>query len=74
MEIPPPPEEGQEPVEIDEERKAKEFAMYSEFATSHKAMLEQIASNLQQFRGQQQELLGKEKPLWPYVMTPEQVE
>ena len=46
MDFPPPPEEGQEPVEVDEERKKKELGMYSEFATAHKLMLDQIAKNL----------------------------
>jgi len=48
--------------------------MYSDFAKDHKLMLETIATNLQIYREQKNELLGKELPLWPYVMTPEQQE
>jgi hypothetical protein len=46
MDIPPPPEDGAEPVEIDEERKEKEFKMYSDFASTQKEMIEGIAVDL----------------------------
>lgn len=36
MEILPPPEDGSEPEPIDEERKAKEFKLYTEFAKEQK--------------------------------------
>lgn len=36
MDIPPPPEDGSEPLPIDEERKAEEWKMYDDFALSQK--------------------------------------
>ena len=46
MEILPPPEDGSEPEPIDEERKAKEFKYYTEFAKEQKKNILKLAVDL----------------------------
>lgn len=36
MDLPPPPEDGSEPLPIDEDLKAQQFKFYDDFATSFK--------------------------------------
>ena len=42
MDIPPPPEDGSEPLPIDEERKKEEFGMYDKFASELKEQVDEI--------------------------------
>ena len=50
MDLPTPPEDGSEPPAIDEERKAAEFKLYDDFATTQKEMVEELAADLANFK------------------------
>jgi hypothetical protein len=42
MDIPLPPDDGSEPLPIDEDRKKEEYAMYDKFATEIKSQVDEI--------------------------------
>lgn len=71
MDIPSPPEDGSEPPAIDEERKAKEFKLYDEFAVSQKNMVEELSADMQVYYSQKVKALGKAKALWAVNVDPE---
>lgn len=50
MDLPTPPEDGSEPPAIDEERKAAEFKLYDDFATTQKETVEELAADLANFK------------------------
>ena len=74
MDIPAPPEDGTEPVPIDEERKAAEFKMYEDFAYGYKLEIEETAADLMEYHVQKDDAGKKLHPLWPIERTPEEKE
>jgi hypothetical protein len=65
MDLPTPPEDGSEPPPIDEERKASEFKLYDEFATTQRDMVDELACDLANFKKQKVEAASLAEPLWP---------
>lgn len=72
MDLPVPPEDGSEPPPIDEERKAKEFKFYDDFALELKNMVTSAASDLQQFKGEYSAAQQNLKQLWPVPIDPDE--
>jgi len=72
MDLPVPPEDGSEPPPIDEERKAKEFKFYDDFALELKNMVTSAASDLQQFKGEYATSQQNLKQLWPVPIDPDE--
>lgn len=72
MDLPVPPEDGAEPPPIDEERKAKEFKFYDDFALILKNLVTSAASDLQQFKGECAAAQENLKQLWPVPIDPEE--
>jgi len=72
MDLPVPPEDGSEPPAIDEERKAKEFKFYDDFALVLKNLVTSAASDLQQFKGESSAAQQNLKQLWPVPIDPDE--
>jgi hypothetical protein len=72
MDLPVPPEDGSEPPPIDEERKAKDFKFYDDFALVLKNLVTGAASDLQQFNGESAAAQRNLKQLWPVPIDPEE--
>ena len=74
MDIPLPPEDGSEPVPIDEERKAAEFQLYNDFADEIKERVDSISTDLVLYRAMREEADDMVQPLWPVKLTEEERE
>lgn len=72
MTIPPPPEDGSEPLPIDEERKQAEFQMYDEFAQTFCDQMHQVGEEILEYHQVKNDLKGLEKPLWVVKLSPEE--
>jgi len=72
MDLPVPPEDGSEPTPVDEERKAKEFKFYDDFALVLKNLVTNAASDLQQFKGEYSAAQQNLKQLWPVPIDPDE--
>ena len=70
MYIPPVPEDGSEPEPIDEEQKTREFKFYEVFATVQKAKIEELATNLSEFKHEKNRAEKAMKQLWPVPVDP----